>query len=228
MSGYLHRIHLKRGLSTEALARALPTNTYGEHQLVWRWFGGQGVARDFLFRREQQGHWPFFYVLSRREATDPSGLWEIETRPFAPKLAGGEVLSFVLRANPVRVRKVSDDPGVKARRRDDVVMDLKRTHRDGRPCPPLQDMVQEASAAWLAERAESCGFKVESLRADGYRQQRWHKPGKGQPITLSTVDFTGLLRVVDPQVFTERLFQGIGPAKSFGCGLLLVRRLRLD
>lgn len=225
MSGYLHRVHLKRGLSVEQLARALPAHAYGEHQLVWRWFGGRDETRDFLFRREQQGHWPLFYVLSRREAVDPSGLWEIETRPFAPRLAGGELLSFVLRANPVRVRKISDDPNVKTRRRDDVVMDLKRRYGDGPSRPPLQDIVCEAGSQWLAGRAAGCGFKLESMSVDGYRKQRWHKPGAGQPITLSTLDFAGTLRVVDAGLFAEKLFQGIGPAKSFGCGLLLVRRL---
>lgn len=226
MSGYLHRIYLKRGLSVEDLARALPSSAYGEHQLVWRWFSGQDDGtRDFLFRREQQGHWPLFYVLSKREAVDLSGLWEIETRPFAPRLVEGEVLSFVLRANPVKVRKVSDDRSVKTRRRDDVVMDLKRSYQEDQCRPPLQDIVYEAGAAWLAERAAGCGFKIESLSADTYRQHRWHKPGAHQPITLSTLDFAGTLRIVNAGLFTERLFQGIGPAKAFGCGLLMVRRL---
>ena len=225
MNGYLHRVHLKRGLSVDELARALPANAYGEHRLVWRWFGGRGLARDFLFRREQQGHWPFFYVLSRREAVDPSGLWEIETRPFAPRLAEGEVLSFMLRANPAKVRKISDDPCVKARKRDDAIMDLKRRYRDERHRPPLQEMVCEAGSQWMVERAAGCGFKIESLSVDAYRQHRWYKPGASQPVAFSTVDFAGVLRVVDAGLFAEKLFQGIGPAKSFGCGLLLVRRL---
>jgi CRISPR system Cascade subunit CasE len=223
MSGYLHRIRLKPGLDVQQLAQALPANAYAEHQLVWGWFSGDAPGRDFLFRREQQGHWPYFYVLSKREAVDPSNLWEIETRRFAPKLATGERLSFVLRANPVKVRKISDDPKIKTRRRDDVVADLKKQrYPDKTQRPPLGDIISEAGAEWLAARAKKSGFALESLRADGYQQHRWHKRGKDHPITLSTL---GTLRVEDPALFTEKLFQGIGPAKAFGCGLLLVRRM---
>lgn len=120
----------------------------------------------------------------------------------------------------MRVRKLSDDPAVKTRRRDDVVMDWKRrVYPDESRRPPLQEIAQEAGAVWLTERATGCGFAIETLNVDGYRQQRWYKPGAEQPITLSTLDFAGTLRVV------EKLFQGIGPAKAFGCGLLLLRRM---
>jgi CRISPR system Cascade subunit CasE len=224
MNGYLHRIRLKPSLDVEQLARALPSHAYAEHQLVWRWFAGEVPGRDFLFRREEQGHWPYFYVLSQREAA-VSEPWEVETRTFAPKLLAGDRLSFVLRANPVVVRKISDDPEVKTRRRDDLVADLKkRRYPDKARRPPLGEILCEAGAEWLLARAARNGFALESVRADGYRQHRWHKRGSEQPITLSTLEFAGTLKVEDPALFTEKLFHGLGPAKSFGCGLLLVRR----
>ncbi len=224
--GYLSRIRLKPGLDLAQLAKVLPSDAYAEHRLIWQWFGEGADTRDFLFRREQQGHWPFFYVLSRREPIDKKNLWDIETRPFAPKLTFGERLAFVLRANPVRVRKISDDPIIKTRHRDDVVADLKkRRYADRRQRPPMAEIVQEAGEPWLAERGAKFGFEVESVHADGYRQQRLYKPSAGKPIILSTVEFTGTLRILDAGQFVERLFRGIGPAKAFGCGLLLVRRL---
>ncbi|MDD5036922.1 MAG: type I-E CRISPR-associated protein Cas6/Cse3/CasE [Methylococcaceae bacterium] len=226
MNGYLHRIRLKPGLDVQELTRALPANSYAEHQLVWRWFAEDAPGRDFLFRREQQGHWPFFYVLSKREAADPSNLWEIETRRFEPKLSSGERLAFSLRANPVVVRKISDDPEIKTRRRDDVVADLKKQrYPDKTQRPPLGDILSEAGTEWLAARAGRNGFTLESVSIDGYQQHRWYKPGKDNPVALSTLEFAGTLRVQDPVLFTEKLFQGIGPAKAFGCGLMLVRRV---
>ena len=42
---------------------------------------------------------------------------------------------------------------------------------------------------------------------------------------FSTVDFSGELSVVGPAAFGEALRDGIGHAKAFGRGLLLVRRL---
>ncbi|MCX7113843.1 MAG: type I-E CRISPR-associated protein Cas6/Cse3/CasE [Proteobacteria bacterium] len=226
MNGYMHRIRLKPGLDVQQLARELPPSAYAEHQLVWRWFADQEVGRDFLFRREQQGHWPCFYVLSKRKAVDSSYLWEIESRPFEPRLSNGERLAFSLRANPVKVRKTSDDPTVKTRRRDDVVADLKqKLYPDKNQRPPMAQIVCEAGTEWLAARAKRNGFAVESLNVDGYQQQRLYKPGTDKPVTLSTMEFSGILRIQDAGVFTEKLFQGIGPAKAFGCGLLLVRRV---
>jgi len=46
----------------------------------------------------------------------------------------------------------------------------------------------------------------------------------GREIRFSTLDFTGLLTVTDPDVFLDKLEQGIGPAKAFGCGLMLLKR----
>ena len=39
------------------------------------------------------------------------------------------------------------------------------------------------------------------------------------------MDFTGKLTVLDAAKFGAALTQGIGHAKAFGCGLLLVRRV---
>ena len=41
----------------------------------------------------------------------------------------------------------------------------------------------------------------------------------------STLDFSGLLTVTAPEKFLSALYGGIGPAKGFGCGLLLVKRV---
>ena len=222
---YLSRIRLKPGLDLAQLAKVLPADAYAEHKLIWQWFGDIDEHRDFLFRREQQGHWPFFYVLSRREPVVPKNLWEIESKRYEPKLSNGERLAFILRANPVRVRKISDDPAVKTRRRDDVVADLKkRRYTEPAQRPPMAVIVQEAGEQWLAERAEKYGFEIESVNVDSYHQQRLYKPGAKKPISLSTVEFSGILRIADAGRFAERLRQGIGPAKAFGCGLLLVRR----
>jgi CRISPR system Cascade subunit CasE len=42
---------------------------------------------------------------------------------------------------------------------------------------------------------------------------------------LGTCTFEGTLRVSSPERLAHLLENGIGPAKAFGCGLLLVRRL---
>ncbi|MCI0724558.1 MAG: type I-E CRISPR-associated protein Cas6/Cse3/CasE [Acidobacteria bacterium] len=39
------------------------------------------------------------------------------------------------------------------------------------------------------------------------------------------MDFSGMLFVINPKAFAVALHKGIGPAKAFGCGLMLVRRI---
>jgi CRISPR system Cascade subunit CasE len=39
------------------------------------------------------------------------------------------------------------------------------------------------------------------------------------------LDFEGRLKIVDADRFKQALFEGIGSAKAFGCGLMLVRRI---
>ena len=43
-------------------------------------------------------------------------------------------------------------------------------------------------------------------------------------LRFSTVDLSGELTVLEPEIFANALYDGIGHAKAFGCGLLLVRR----
>lgn len=50
-------------------------------------------------------------------------------------------------------------------------------------------------------------------------------PGAGPRQSLHRVDFAGELSVLDAGKFARALVTGIGHAKAFGCGLLLVRRL---
>lgn len=49
--------------------------------------------------------------------------------------------------------------------------------------------------------------------------------GKNDRLRFSSVDFAGELIVRDAAEVGNALTQGIGQAKAFGCGLLLVRRL---
>ena len=88
--------------------------------------------------------------------------------------------------------------------------------------PPLYELVQNTCSEWLSKRAEGCGFVVARAQADAYEQHRAGKRDMG--IRFSTVDFSGELTVVDPTIFEQTLLKGIGHAKAFGCGLLLVKR----
>ncbi len=225
---YLSKIRLDEQLPLEKLGGEIPKDAYGDHQVVWRIMGsGPDRPRDFLFRREQMGYWPVYYVLSEQPPTNRPG-WQVDTKDFRPRLTKGQRLAFALRANPVRTRRASSNPDDRKRYRDDIIMHAKRQIHEREPDPkrwPSQvELVQEYGPKWLEDRASNCGFTLETLHVDQYAQHRLYK-GRGRPpIRFSTLDYQGILQISDDARFLEALHRGIGHAKGFGCGLMLVRR----
>lgn len=224
---YFSRIELNRsGAGVARLLKMMSADDYRHHQFVWQLFKGV-EARDFLYRREDAGNWPRYYVVSSREPVDTDGLWTIETKPYAPRVAEGTPLAFSLRVNPVVTRK--DGNGRQSRH--DVVMDHKRKidfknlSRSERPSLP--QIMREAGLEWLRSRAARHGFSFDEglMMVDAYEQHQSLKKEGGKPISFSTLDFGGVLTVTDSAVFFRTLFNGIGPAKGMGCGLLMVRRV---
>lgn len=95
----------------------------------------------------------------------------------------------------------------------------------------LKARMDKALETWLVGRSERLGFVIVrdhsnvrlKFQAEGYQ---WHAlPKKGRDAGFSTVDFEGEIEVTDMELFSKALFDGIGPAKGFGCGLILVRRV---
>lgn len=221
---YFSLIRLRRDIQPRELAVMTKGDGYQIHKLVWNLFADQpDQSRDFLYRHESVGGWPTFYTVSEREPQDPSGMWDVVPKEYRPKLERGQRLGLTLCVNPIRSKRDADG----RQHRHDVIMDAKRIQKERSESIVLPDIVQEHGSLWLLDRAEANGFLVqqEHLRVDGYRQHKFFK-GKGcRPISFSTVEMNGMLTVTDPELFTTCLFTGIGPAKGFGCGLLLVRRV---
>lgn len=219
-------------LEAGRLARFLSEDSYQDHQLIWRLFPGQpDVQRNFLFRREQVNGWPCFYIVSEKEPQREDDLYCIKTKIYAPILRKGQILAFSVRVNPVVTRWLGE--GEQRRQvRHDVVMDAKKSQHLGelpRTQRPIEaELAQTAGMSWLESRCVSWGFSVDraAVRVDGYRQHRAYKKGRKRPIRFSTLDFTGLLKVDDPERLLQTLFQGIGKARGLGCGLLLVKPVK--
>lgn len=202
-------------------------NIYQIHRLIWSMFADTPQRnRDFLYRQEEIEGLPVFYCVSEREPEDQIGVWQIESKSYEPVLHDGQRLSFVLRVNPIRTKRDAEGK----QHRHDVVMNAKtKLKEEGIPrdeWPPDAEIVQDEGFEWLTRKGEQYGFAVgeHEVRADGYRQMRFYKGNGKHGVNISTIDLTGLLTVSDPERFKDALYNGIGPAKSFGCGLLLVRR----
>lgn len=216
---YFSRISLERhAVTPETLGQLACGEPYRDHQRLWKLFDAE--HRQFLFRYQSVDGLPRYFVVSSRPPRDDARFWQVETKDYRPQLVSGQTLGFNLLANPVVTHK--DEQG--RRHRHDVVMNRKHTFDPGQR-PVMNDLVRDAGLLWLDAQARRRGFRFDpdQVLVHGYRQHRLHRTGR-QPIQFSTLEFEGSLTVTEPAAFTDALTNGIGPAKAFGCGLLLVRK----
>ena len=229
------RARLSRAANAQrSLAKVLLDGAAGDrnHGLVWSLFSKSDDAkRDFLYREIEPGA---FIVVSGHAPEDPHGLWTLEPKAYEPQLAAGDRLSFVLRANPTLA---VPQPGEKRGKRADVIMHAKsKLDREQRARFAAED-ARAVAVAWLIKRGPNIGaiFDADTCEATGYMQvkiprrgadpkRKSHGAGKS-PIEFSEIEFAGLLTVTDPEKLTAALFNGIGKARAYGCGLMLVRRV---
>lgn len=160
---------------------------------------------DFTHIVEQAG-WP-----TRTE-------WEVKDyEPLITHIAKGQEWAFRLRANPARQVYVD-----KGRRSNHAVVGKVMGHVTvGYQLSWLKKSSERNGFALLGSSEEEAGLScVVSQR----RKERFDHGGS--KVTLVTAQFDGQLRVTDAQAFQRCLRQGIGRAKSFGCGLLTVAPIR--
>lgn len=249
----LTRARLRRDVPAEALRAVLAQDggarTATTHHMIWTLFADAADRRrDFLWREAEPG---LFYILSARAPEDARGLFHLDPpKRFAPQLAPGDRLSFVLRANATVAKKVGahDARGL----RSDVVMDAIRTATGRERAAARARALAPAACGWLARQGEAHGFALvprpapadwdelaepsgaelvsasdagagRAVRVLGYQTLRIDRRG-GAPMRVGVLDVEGVLEVRDPARFTAALGHGFGRAKAFGCGLMLVRR----
>jgi CRISPR system Cascade subunit CasE len=192
-------------------------DAYAWHQLVWQAFPGRdGERRDFLTRFDDKPGGTQLLIVSPIESTRPDWLGDAdvwETKPIPPAYFQARRYRFQLRANPTH-KPVKDKEG-------NYIADAKKRKR--------RAITGEAElAAWLQRKGETGGFRIvesnlletwsdvqcfEKRQAEGLRQQGMH----------TSVDFSGVIEITDPALFLTATFaKGIGSAKAFGFGLLVL------
>lgn len=235
---HLSRVRL-RALRGEALASIAPLLMPADprrrpshaHRVLWLLFQDiPDAERDFLWRDEGDGR---FMLLSRRQPADPKGLFEVQTKPFAPELEAGDRLAFVLRANPVlrldqqETRTTGKGRVTPKRKKVDVVMHALHAVPVGERAARRDSVASQATSQWLAAQGAQAGFApVAPLVTDGYTQIGIERR-RGHAAGFSAIDIAGQIEVTDPPAFLDKLSRGFGSAKAFGCGLMLIRRLRV-
>ncbi len=195
-----------------ALQRRL-YDSYDWHKAVWEAFPGHADdQRQFLTRIDQIAGRYRLYIVSDWEPQppdwwpEPSRTWRVRTIPAS--FFSHSRYAFQLRANPTR--KV-------------VKLDAS-----GQPTPngrrePLR--TREELVQWMVRKGAQGGFAVEeaTLRIVPSGRQYFRK---GSAVGLhSAVDYRGALRVTDAVLFEQSFRKGIGPAKGYGFGLLILAPL---
>jgi CRISPR system Cascade subunit CasE len=228
---FLSRARLRADSSVQAIAPLLlPADGHARllaaHRLVWSLMSDDpNRTRDFLWREEQPGA---FLILAPRPANGNGGLFVVESKPWEPTLRAGDRLGFMLRANPTVSRSAeAREPGKRGVRgkRHDVVMDALHDVAPGLRAAQRPDAVVAAGRQWLIQQGIRVGFApdVNALRVDGYDTVRMLRSDE-RPVEFGQLDFEGVVEVTDAAAFLTAVATGLGRARAFGCGLMLLRR----
>jgi len=199
----------------EAMSRLCIRDAYEWHQRIWECFPNRdGQRRDFLTRFDDKGDHVRLLILSHTEPTRPD--WCSPKMWQGPKQIGDGFLGhrhyrFELRANAtkkVRVGNRADGTRRKQGRRVSL-------------------RAREDLIAWLEAKAQAGGFSIDPDTVRIMPRGRSSFAGKkGRRGVHDGVDFHGVLTVTDRDKFRDTFSTGIGSAKAFGFGMLMIQPLR--
>jgi CRISPR system Cascade subunit CasE len=206
---YLAQLHV----SYEQAARLLRIrDAYDWHQHLWQAFPGRdGARRDFLVRIDQKEEAYRILLLSHTTPVRPD--WcpgdAFAAKPIPEKFFSHPAYTFSLLANPTK--KVRSNAAG------------ERT-KNGRRVPLGS---RDELIAWLERKGQAAGFTFDSDATQTVPRGRefFHKEKGNTHGTHTAVEFRGRLHVTNPAAFRHAVATGIGSAKAFGFGLLVLAPL---
>lgn len=205
-------------ISRVEIPREAARNPYDLHRQLWHLFPGEEREtrasseqdrQGFLFRVEDwgTGRPARLLVQSRRAPVRADGLLLLGSREIQPTPSAGQRLAFLLTANPVK-----------------TITDAERDAKPGKHSEKCRVPLikEDEQRDWLARKLATAATLegADILPHAPLYFRKGKRAGK-----LVTCTFEGMLRVDEPERLAHLLENGVGPAKAFGCGLLLVRRL---
>lgn len=226
---------------------------YELHQILWKGFKGlkRGEEQNrFLYRHQETENVHSILVQSATPpdwsflADEASGT-RAETRPFnTESITVNDQLRFLLRANPVVSRRYAGEKDKKNDKKNDkydkrrrIAVGSDREHlaqilgKAKRDLPSREQMLID----WLAKKGETGGFAIERGQQDRILcdvgpnmdivLRKPQQKENDDRVTLTTIDFSGVLRVTDTEAFAKTLQHGLGRGRAYGCGLLSISRL---
>lgn len=185
-------------------------DSYDWHQAVWKAFPGRdGKQRDFLTRLDQRREGFRLLIVSPvepvRPAWCPADEESWKTKPIPETYFNRVRYAFQLCANPTKKTSKQGTDG--------------SLTKNGRRVPLSK---REELVEWIKRKAVQGGFAVDEATLRTFSRGREYFNKKSQTGLHSAVEFQGLLAVTDPAQFHETFTRGVGPAKAFGFGLLVI------
>lgn len=205
-------------LSRVEIPWPLARNAYDVHRHLWKLFpdqpseprqGLETPRQGFLYRIEEKrpGQPMRLLLQSRMEPVHAAALVIHGCREIHPDPQPGQTLAFLLTANPIK-----------------TIADAEKAAKPGKVADKCRVPLihEDEQLAWLSRKLADAA-SVETASAQPHEPLHFRKGNR--PGKLAAVTFEGVLRVHDPDALLRHLENGLGPAKAFGCGLLLVRRI---
>ena len=191
-------------------------DSYDWHQMAWKAFSDQGLQeREFLTRLDEKEEGYRLLIVSTVAPQKPDWCPTdcFQCKPIPDGFLKHKDYRFNLLANPTK--KVIDPQKQQVATPEGKILRNKNSKRIPLVC--REDLVQ-----WIQRKGENGGFEVdpETLKTIPHRREYFSK--KGHRGVHSAIEFQGTLRVTDSQKFHDTFYKGIGSAKAFGFGLLLL------
>ena len=189
-------------------------DSYDWHQRLWHCFPGEPRAEAGFSDPHRHAGGSVSAVALVSEQTHlprlvPAG--EFCHQGNCPLLSLSPALRLRLARNPVKCLVQRTELG--------------KRKRHGKRVPLIQP---DELRAWIDRKGQAGGFQIvadKPLEIGPVVKSHFRK--KEQAACHGGVQFRGVLEVTDPEKFTETYYAGVGSAKGFGFGLLLLAPVRL-
>lgn len=216
-----------------AQAEGVSNNIYTWHKLLWECYPGEPDAkRDFLTRIDLLEGEFRFWILSKRKPSRPPWCPDegFAIQEIAASFLSHRFYAFDLRANPTKCV-------VKRSPNGETLFGENGKRKHGKRVPIIK---HDELRTWIINKGITrCkdnkgldvpgGFRiVEDMPLEISPMIESHFRKKGMSAYHGGVQFRGILEVSDRQHFNNTYQTGIGGAKAFGFGLLLLSPIKLQ
>lgn len=193
------------------------TDNYAWHWAAWQAFPGlDREKRNYLSRLDYCDGEFNLLLLSPIKPTKPDwcpdNSWNLAE--VNPDFLKKKYYRFDLRANPTRKLAKLDDTGNKT--------------KNGKRMALLKP---EDQRAWIERKAEDAGFRLLNdvlLIIDPAVSNPFFVNKRNEKGLHFGVRFTGALEVIDQSKLETAFYKGIGSAKGFGFGLLMLKPININ